>query len=545
MNDSPQHSRRPRRTGPADAAPADASGPGATARRVASLGRIGGPALALLVFVLLPEQYAQAGGDPVSFTAAGRATLAMMCWMAIWWLTEAVPIEATALLPVAAFPLLGVATVREAAAPYGSDVVFLFLGGFLLAAAIRRWGLDRRIAFAALGAIGARTDRVVAGVLGVTAFLSMWVSNTATAAIMLPIAASLVPLAANRDPRDAATPGPAAEVDPAQPAGGRAAAGGPHDAFGVATMLAVAYGASIGGVATLIGSPPNGIAARFLAQSSGMEISFATWMALGLPLPVPMLFAAWLVLTRLAFRVAPRDIAGGRAALAEQLRALGPLNAGERTTIGVAATAAMAWMFRPWLGDLQLGGGQPLAGLTDASIAVIAALSLFVLPGDRNAGRFAMDWETARTIPWGVLVLFGGGLSLAAAVEANGVAHFVGELSRGLGAWPALAILAVVIAATVFLSELTSNTAQVATMVPLLAAAAPALGIEVAPLVVSCALAASCAFMMPVGTPPNAIVFGSGYLTIPIMCRAGLWLNLIGIAVLTALGSLLVPWLLR
>ncbi len=483
---------------------------------------VAGPAAFALVWWLLPEQFTAADGSMGELPAAGRATLAMMAWMAVWWLSEAIAIEATALLPIALFPLLGIAGIAKAAAPYASDVVFLFLGGFMLAAALQRWGLDRRIAFAVLARVGGRPSQLLGGLMVATAFLSMWVSNTATAAIMMPIAVSLATLGSDGEP-------------------------GTDAGLAPALVLAVAYAASIGGMATLIGSPPNGIAARFIAQASGEPISFAHWMLIAAPASALMLLACWWWLARRLPRGtgAATYVPDARAAIAEAAAELGPMRRGARTTLAVCAATASLWIFRPALATLELGGSRPLAGLSDAGIAIGAALALFVLPADRaTAGQPAtrvLDWASASRLPWGVLVLFGGGLSLAAAIEANGVAEFVGAQSAALAGWPPLLVLAVVLAVTVFLSELTSNTAQAATMIPLLAAMAAGLGLDPVLLIVACALGSSCAFMMPVGTPPNAIAFGSGLVTMQRMWRTGLLLNLLAIAVLGAVISLWVP----
>lgn len=448
----------------------------------------------------------------------------MMCWMAVWWMTEAVPIEATALLPVVAFPLLGIASLGKTTAAYGSDVVFLFLGGFVLAAAIQRWGLDRRIAFATLRIVGDRPGRIVGGMMAATAFVSMWVSNTATAAMMVPIAQSVVALYA-----PAASDGEAAQAQ--------------HRNFALALLLAIAYAASIGGVGTIVGSPPNGIAARFIEQTYGRSVSFFDWLVIGLPVVVTFLPLSWWLLTRVLFRFRLASARQGREWIADQWRTLGPLSRGERVTLWVFGATVLLWITRPVLVDWETSGVRPLHGLTDAGIAVAAALALFMLPVEPR-GRYAMDWRTAQSLPWGVLVLFGGGLALAAAIEATGVAHFLGSQARGLEGWPLWAVLIAAVAASTFLSEVTSNTAQVAAMIPILAALAPVLGVDAMTLVVACTLASSLAFMLPVGTPPNAIVFGTGLVTIPQMCKAGFLLNLIGIAIVVGFAYLALPSLL-
>ena len=476
-----------------------------------------GPLLALITAFALPETFTAPGGGVEALTPAARATVAMLVWMAVWWMTEAVPIEVTALLPVVFFPLTGVAKLGATLTPYASDVIFLFLGGFMVAAAMTRWGLDRRIAHATIGLAGSSPDRIIAGVMVATAFVSMWISNSATAAMMVPIALSLIRLAGD---------GPQARR------------------FAVALLLSVAYAASIGGLGTVIGSPPNGIVVRYIEQTWQREISFAQWMAIGLPLVVVLLPLAWLLLTRVLFRSGLGTLGGGNTPASTGQRTAGPMSTGERGTLVVFCTAALLWLVRPLLADLQFGGHRPLAGLSDAGIAVGAALALFVWPVDLARRRFVLDWESASTLPWGVLLLFGGGLSLASAIEANGVTRMLAGLMQGVGETSAAVALTAVVGASVFVSEVTSNTAQVAATTPVLAAIAPSLGIDAIAMVIAAACGASCAFMMPVGTPPNAIVFGTGRLSIGQMVRAGFWLNLVAITVIVVHAMFWLPWVL-
>lgn len=498
---------------------------GGLGRRIRRAGLIGGPVAALALYAALPTEFADASGKVVAFPHAGRATLGMLAWMALWWMTEAVDIEVTALLPVATFPLAGIASVETAAGPYASSVVFLFLGGFVLALGIHRSGLDRRIAFLTLRLVGTTPARLVAGMLVACAFLSMWVSNTAAAAMMVPIATAVVGLVVH-----------ARTGTGFDPARGIAPDRTDERNFATALVLAIAYGASIGGVATLIGSPPNGIAARFIEQTYGVPVTFLTWLAIGLPLTVLFLPVIWFVLVRVAFPSRLGPVAGGREFLDAELRRLGPISAAERVVLAVFLATVCAWVARPWLASVAIGGARPFAGLSDAGIAMLAALALFLIPVRGAEGGRVMDWAYARRLPWGVLLLFGGGLSLAAATESTGVAAFIGSQTAHLGGLPVLAVVVAVVALTTFASELTSNTAQVALMLPLLAAAAPGLGVAPELLLVPATLAASLAFMMPVGTPPNAIVFGTGLVRIPQMVRAGVLLNCAAIATITALA---------
>ncbi len=480
-------------------------GPAASGEGYGARQRVGlalGPLLLALTLVLpAPEGLSDEG-----WRAAGVAAL-----MAAWWISEALPIPATALVPLALFPLLGVAPIGEAARPYANPLIFLFLGGFMIALAMQRWNLHRRIALAVLGLAGERPAGIVAGFMAATAFLSMWVSNTATTMMMLPIGISVIELIGERE---------------------RAIAGEAAGAnFAVALMLGIAYAASIGGVATLIGTPPNALLAGFMAETYGFDLGFARWMMVGLPLSLVMLPLAWLMLTRLLYPVDRGRIEGSRALLAGERRALGAMSRGEKTVAAVATLTALMWMSRPLI-DSALPG----LGLSDAGIAIAAALVLFVVPVDLAKGQFALDWETARGLPIGVLILFGGGLSLAAAISATGLAAWIGTGLGGLGGLPVLLVVLAIVAVIVFLTELTSNTATAAAFLPVLAAFAVSLGENPLLFAAPAALAASCAFMLPVATPPNAIVFGSRRVTVPQMARAGIWLNLVAIAAITALA---------
>jgi len=504
-----------------------------TAAMVKRIGLFGGPMAGLLCYSLLPLRYSTGPGEWVDFTQAGRATLGLMVWMAGWWLTEAVDIEATALLPIVTFPLVGIAPLSKVLPPYAADVIFLFMGGFIIGLAIERWGLDRRIAFFVLRLVGARPGAIVGGFMAVTAFLSMWVSNTACAAMMVPIALSVVDLA----------------LRSRTGAGLKESGGIPQDLipernFATGLLLSIAYAASIGGVATIIGSPPNGIAVRYIRQTFDKDVTFFDWLLVGGPFTLIFLPIAWLLVTRVLFRADIGEIAGGRQHFDEEYRKLGPLTPGEKIVLAVFSITASLWIFNPLLRGWEVAGVKPLAGLSDAGIAMLAAMALFVIPVDRTNGTRAMNWDTAKKLPWGVLMLFGGGLTLASAIEANGVSTFLGNASRGLAGLHPLLLLLAITAMTVFLSELTSNTAQVATMVPVLAAMSPALGINPYTLILACTLGASSAYMMPVGTPPNAIVFGTGLVRLPQMMKAGFWLNLAGILVITALVTLFVATLL-
>ena len=484
------------------------------------IGRFLGPILAVALYLLLP-------GEAAGLADAARATAAVGTLMAVWWITEALPLPVTALLPIALFPLAGVLPVGEATAPYASDIIFLFMGGFMLALAMQRWGLHRRIALLTVLAVGTRPTRVIAGFMLATAFLSMWVSNTATTVMMLPIGLSVLQLVFER----------VQGLDPDEVTG----AGAPN--FATCLMLAIAYAASIGSLATLIGTPPNLFMAGFLAETYGIEIGFGQWMMVGLPLAAVFLVIAWVLLTRVVYPSALEEIPGGRQLFRDELARLGRVSRGEKIVAGVFLATAAAWVLRePLTGWEWLVTRLPgLEALSDPGIAIVAAILLFAIPVDARHGVFTLDWTTARQLPWGVLLLFGGGLSLARAVGTSGLDEWIGLQVGALGGLPVVVLVLVAVAAVVFLTELTSNTATAATFLPILGGVALGLDLDPLLLVVPAALAATCAFMMPVATPPNAIVFGSGHVTIPQMVRAGIWLNLVAIGLVVAVVYLLGP----
>ncbi len=477
-------------------------------RRRRAWGLAAGAAVGLLLLALPP---------PAGLSAAAWRTAAVGLVMALWWMTEAIPIAATSLLPLALFPLLGVAAIDAAAAPYAHPLVFLFLGGFLLALALERWNLHRRIALEVVRRVGGRPVRLVAGFMLASAFLSMWISNTATAMLMLPIGLSLVELVRGE-------------------AAGPPAAGERGSRFALCLMLGIAYACSLGGMATLIGTPTNDLLAAFVADTYGRQVTFLEWLAVGLPLVAVGLPLVYWMLTRVVYRVRVREIPGGREFLAAELARLGRPRPAEKRVAVVFAFTALAWVTRPLL-------AAAIPGLSDTGVALLGALALFVLPAGDRSGRFLLDWEATRRLPWGVLLLFGGGLSLAAAVRQTGLAEWIGERLRAAGELPGPVLLLLAVATILLLTELTSNTATAAAFLPVLASLAAATGQPPMRLLVAAALAASGAFMLPVATPPNAIVYGSGYVTIPQMVRAGAPLNLLFLLLITAFAYLLVPWI--
>ena len=465
------------------------------ARRRA-IGLAGG--LAAFVLMLLAPA-------PESMPPAAWRTAALAVLMATWWITEAIPVYATGLLPLALLPLLGISDMRAAAAPYANPVIFLFLGGFLIALTIQRWNLHQRIALTLLSATATGARELVGGFMVATAFLSMWVSNTATAMMMLPIALSVITLLERDDTHRM-----------------------PVTGLNTALVLSIAYGANVGGMATLVGTPPNALLAAYFDQTYGVTIGFAQWMVFGVPLALVLLAITWVLLTRVALRLPGSAIEGAGALIKSKRAALGPVGRGEKIAGGAFLAAAGLWIFLP-----LITGTWPDLRLTDSGIAVGVALTLFIIPVDLKRGEFALNWEWASRLPWGVLLLFGGGLSLAAGATTSGLAEWIGGAMSGLGGAPTWLILLVVVTVMVFLTEVTSNTATTATLLPVLAGLALGLGENPLLLCVPAALAASCAFMLPSATPPNAVVFGSGHVTIPQMARAGIWLNFACIAALT------------
>ncbi|SFR48736.1 solute carrier family 13 (sodium-dependent dicarboxylate transporter), member 2/3/5 [Marinobacter daqiaonensis] len=452
----------------------------------------------LAITVLVPA--------PEGLSEPAWAALGLMLLMASWWSTEAIPIPATALVPIVLVPALGLGSVKEATSSYANPIIFLFLGGFTLGLAMQRWNLHRRIALHILLIVGTSPKRQIAGFMLATAFLSMWVSNTATTIMMLPIGLSVLSMV---DARDEAS----------------------KWRFGVALMLAIAYAASVGGIATLIGTPPNALLAGYLSENQDIAVGFAQWMVIGVPVSVVMLALIWFWLTRTDFGI--RDSAETGDSIRDELDDLGRMTTAEKRVAVVFGLTAMAWIFRPLVTE------DLMPWLSDTVIAIFAAVVLFLLRSGQRDGHALMDWETARDLPWGVLLLFGGGLALAGVISSSGLADAIAGSLSGLGALPVILMIGLVVMVIIFLTEVTSNTATAAAFLPLLGALAVSQGVAPLLLTVPAAIAASCAFMMPVATPPNAIVFGSGNLAISDMIRAGFVLNLTGIVVVTLLSYLL------
>ena len=480
---------------------------------VRATGLLLGPLAATAAYFGLP------GGES-GLSDPARSVAALCILMAVWWMTEALPLAATSLLPLVLLPLFGVTSIGNAAVAYADKVIFLFMGGFMLALAIEKWGLHRRLALLTVRAVGTKQAALVGAFMSATAAISMWLSNTATAAMMLPIGTSLVRLAWERAE-------PKAESSPAS------------TPFGAAMMLGIAYAASLGGIGTPIGTPPNLILVGYL-ERQGIQLGFAQWMMFGVPLAIAFTVLAWALLVFVLHPLGGRELPGGRDLIDRRVKELGPVARGEWIALSVFLLAVSSWVARSFL---NLWDGAPdwispltrsLNALDDSGIAIGAAMLLFVIPVHPSRWEFALDWRTAAQLPWHVLLLFGGGLSLASAVGLSGLDQWLGGQLVGIGALPLIAVVALVCFVVVILSELASNTATAATLLPIVGGVAVAAHFDPLLLTVAATLAASCGFMLPVATPPNAIVFGTGQIRIGQMVRAGIILDVIGIALITA-----------
>lgn len=449
---------------------------------------------------------------PAGLSPEGIAVLASTLWIATWWITEALPIEVTSFLPIILFPLTGALKLSETTASYGHKYIFLYLGGFIIAIAIEKWNLHKRIALNIISIIGTNVSKMILGFMLATAFLSMWISNTATSVMMLPIGMAIV--AQLKD-------NPITKADENQ-------------IFGKALMLAIAYSASIGGIATLIGTPPNLVLAGVISEVYDIELTFGTWFIFGLPISLILLAICWIYLTRVAFSFKDKEFPGGRAEINRQLSKLGSISYEEKLVLAVFVSAAFMWISRSFL--IQ----RFLPAMDDSIIAMLCAIIIFLLPTKRR-DRKLLEWSEAIKLPWGILFLFGGGMALAAGFQSSGLAQWIGNQMTSLQGVSIIILILVLVTAVNFLTEVTSNLATTAMLLPILAPMA--LNIDVHPylLLVAATVAASCAFMLPVATPPNAVVFGSGYLRIPDMVKAGIWLNLISIILISLFVYFILP----
>ena len=444
--------------------------------------------------------------------ASAKGVLATVAWVGIWWITEAIPIYVTALLPLILFPLSGGLSLSETATSFGHKYIFLYMGGFILAIAIEKWNLHKRIALTIINFIGTNVINIILGFMLSTAFLSMWISNTAATVIILPIAMAIVTQLNDN---------PETEVNE-------------NRIFGKALMLGIAYSASIGGISTLIGTPTNLVLAGVVQTTFGKEITFSEWFVLGFPIAICLLFLCWYYLTHFAFSFKQKEFPGGRKEIALRLKALGKLGYEEKMVLVVFAITAFAWIARSFL--LQ----KLVPAMDDTIIAMATVIILFLLPTSKK-GKNLLSWEDAVKLPWGILLLFGGGLTLAVGFDESGLALWIGERLSALEALPFVLLLLVLIGIVNFMTEITSNIATTAILLPVLVSLAPVLNVHPYYLMIAATLAASCAFMLPVATPPNAVVFGAGYLEMQDMVKKGFWLNIASIVLLTIFVYYLLP----
>ncbi|WP_312980745.1 DASS family sodium-coupled anion symporter [Corynebacterium sp.] len=477
-----------------------------------------GLVLAVIIYFIFPsngadlvnEAHPEDENGPFSLSAMS-ITAAVMVLMGAWWMTGALPLAATAMVPLVAFPILQVAPMADAASPYADPTIFLFMGGFVLALGIQRWGLHRRLALLVVYTVGTKPKQLVLGFMIATGFMSMWVSNTATAVVMLPIGVSVLTLTAER-------------------------VGGWENQkkFATALMLAIAYSASIGSLGTLIGTPPNAFMAAYMSSTHGIEIGFGRWMMVGLPLAVVFTVVAWFVLVSV-FKPEMDEIPGGKELIRKEIDDMGKITRPEVVAGIIFLCTAIAWITIPLLAEYVSWWSITIA---DAAIAMTAAVVMFIVPVNKRGTR-VMDWEHAKALPWDVLILFGGGLSLSSMVTASGLSLWIGEMVKGMEVLPVVLLVFAIAAVVLALTEFTSNTATAATFIPIMGGVAIGIGLtgdgmmNIMLLVVPTALAATCAFMLPVATPPNAIAYGSGYVRAGDMLKGGLWLNLVAVFLIT------------
>lgn len=465
------------------------------------IGLVIGPILFCVVFF----------GSPLpELTSEANAVLASTLWIASWWLSEALPISATALLPIVLLPLTGGAPIGQTTAAYGDKMLYLFVGGFIIAIAMQRWNLHRRIAIAIISSVGTNARFIVLGFMLSTGLLSMWISNTATTLMMVTIGIALI-----------------AEI--------RELSGETGKMFFKALLLGIAFSASIGGVATLVGTPTNPIFVSIANKLYNQEFSFASWMAFALPFSLVMLGLCWIVLTHVVFPLHKIAIPIGKELIQKEKEALGKMGQEEKAVAVVFIVTAILWISRSFVLD------QFINGINDSAIAITAALTMFIIPSKSKKGKPLLTWEEAEKLPWGVIILFGGGLSVAAAFQSSGLAEWLGLQLTGVAELHPLLIILIVTLTVNFLTEVTSNVATASIMLPVLASLAEAIGIHPFLLMVPATMAASCAFMLPIATGPNAIVFSSGELEMNDMVKSGVWLNIISSLLITTLVYFVLP----
>ncbi len=463
-----------------------------------------------LVFILIQYFFKPEGLSP-----QGVAVLACTLWIAIWWITEAIPIAVTSMLPVIIFPLTGAMSIQDTTSSFGDKYIFLYIGGFVLSIAIEKWSLHKRIALNIINAIGTNSSSIVLGFMIATGFLSMWISNTATAVMMMPIGLAIVKQFEDH---------PDTQENE-------------NLIFGKALMLAIAYSASIGGISTLIGTPPNVIFAGVIQKFYHVEISFMQWFKIGFPVAVVLMTFCWFYLVKVAFKLDKQRFPGGKAEIQRQLQKLGTIKFEEKAIFIVFVLTALAWITRGFVLS------KLIPDIDDTIIAMVAAVILFLIPSKRDKGQMLLTWKEAERLPWGILLLFGGGLAIASGFESTGLASWIGNQITIFQGVTLLVLLIIIVTMVNFLTEITSNLATTAMLLPVLVPVAAVLNESPYVLMVGATLAASCAFMLPVATPPNAVVFGSGYLRIPDMIRKGIVMNIFSIIIIVFFVYFIVPHL--
>ncbi len=468
------------------------------------IGFIVGPLLCILVLVL-PIDLISPAIDKV---------LAIAIWMIVWWITEAVSISVTALIPLALFPLLGIGDIKSVASNYANPIVYLFFGGFVIALALEKVQLHKRIALSILKITGTKANGIILGFMIATGLMSMWISNTASTVVMLPIAVSVIQLLIHDE--DGFTK--------------------KDRNFALSIMLGIAFGANIGGMATLIGTPPNSVMLAFLNESYNVDIGFFQWMKMGVPFSIVLMSITYLLITRVFYRNGLGTIGKSATIIQDELHKLGPISKGEKVVLFIFLLTAISWMLRSYLNTLL-----PEITLTDTTISVIAALCMFIVPINLKEGRFPLTWEDTSRLPWGILILFGGGLALASGLADSGFIDLIGNYISQQASWSVWIVTAVLIFLMLFMTELMSNVALVTILVPLVVGIAIGMDVPMLQMVIPVTLASSCAFMLPMATPPNAIVFASGHVRVDQMARIGIFLNLISVALLFALAYYVVP----
>ena len=470
------------------------------------IGLILGPLLFLVIMIFVDA-------EGLSFEA--KCILASTTWMAVWWVTECVPISVTALLPIVLFPLTGGMDLATTTAAYGHKLVFLFVGGFLIALAIEKWHLHKRLALNIIRVTGSNKSRVILGFMLATAFLSMWISNTATSIMILPVGLAIISQLKD-DPKTIENE---------------------NEVFGKSLMIAIAYSASIGGMATLIGTPPNMVLAGVVEESYGIKLNMFDWMKFGIPLSSFLLIICWLYLTKIAFKFKNEEFSAGKEEILRQIKKLGSFSNEEIKVLIVFALTALGWIFR---GSIE----TIFPMIDDTIIAIFFAVTLFIIPTKNHKTNTTtlLVWNDTVKLPWSILILFGGGMAIASAFGKSGLALWIADLLQNLNDVSLFLIILIIVTSINLLTEVTSNMATTAMLLPVLVTIALAIEIHPYFLLVSATLAASCAFMLPISTPPNAVVFGSGFLKIEDMFKKGIWMNLISIIIITLVVYFTLPY---